>query len=259
MPAPARSPHRRQYKNPPVAEAIARLHWNTGLPWKMTTPGLLHEALKAEYPAEPQVRNVMEAQLQASPGAAGSMEFRTGPQQLVFSDGGGGRLLIVGPTDISAHGLAPYEGWESLEGRLFDALAVVKDILIPPGEVVSSVGLRYINRVDLPGDEIDFAEWLTVSFALPPTFPQQMVGFLDRIEVLYPDAPIKLSFTWASAEPLSPATSSFILDFDLVSVAGAASNEGEARELLASLKLKETEAFEGLLKDSLRERFGALD
>ncbi len=258
MTAEVHSPRRRRYRNPPVAEAIARLHWSAGRPWKMTTPGQLYDAVKDLYPSEPEVRSIMEAQLQSPQGTPGSLELRSGPQQLVFSVEGGGRLLMVGPNDISVHGLPPYEGWESLEKRLFDAFERVESILLPHDKTVSSVGLRYINRIDLPSPTVDFADWLTISFTLPASFPQQMVAFLDRVEVVYPDEPVKLSFTWASAESSSPDVSSFVLDFDLTTTEDAVGSVPEARHLIASLKAKETDAFEGLLLDSLRERFDEL-
>lgn len=221
----------------------------------MTTPGQLFDAVKDLYPSEPEVRNVMEAQLQAPEGSRGSLELKSGPQQLVFAVDGGSRLLLVGQNNISVHGLPPYEGWEGLEQRLFTAFDRLEKQLVSDEGKVSAVSLRYINRIDLPSGPIDFADWLTISFALPDSFPQHMVAFLDRVEVVYPDEPVKLSFTWASAESPSPDTSSFILDFDLASSDDAVRNVEEARNLLASMKAKETEAFEGLLLDRLRERF----
>jgi uncharacterized protein (TIGR04255 family) len=224
------------------------------LPWNITTPGLLFERLRDEYPAEPQVRSVMQADLsQEGAGPTTGFELRTGPQQMVFGAQEGSRLLIVGAEDVSVHGLPPYEGWESLEARLFSAVARIKD-LIPDGTEVEQIGLRYINRIEIPKPSITFHEYLTIGFTLPPGFPQSMIAFLDRVEVVYPDELARLAFTWASTEAPEGA-SAFILDLDLNATAGMPIPIEEAREVLREMKRRETEAFEGLLQDSLREMF----
>ncbi len=251
---------RRKYEQPPVVEALARFQWAQPMPWNVTTPGLLFERLRGEYPADPQTRSLMQADLsqQAAAGgpASSSFQMSSGPMQMVFANEEHCRLMIVGPQDISVHALAPYEGWEQLEARLFGGLELLGDLL-PVDRQVATLGLRYINRVEIPSTPIRFDDYLTISFALPPTFPAEMVGFLDRVEVVYPDAPVRLAFTWASTDA-DEGTSAFVLDFDLVSALEEPLSLEAAREALADMKAKETSAFEGLLQDSLRKLFGEI-
>lgn len=246
---------RRRYQSPPVAEALARFAWTEPLAWNVTTPGLLFERVRKQYPAAPDARAVMEAEMNpqgAGPASAG-FEFRTGPQQMVFKNEAEDRLLIIGPHDMSVHGLPPYEGWESLEQRMFAAIAGVEHLL-PDEPTVKQIGLRYINRVELPTINIRFSDYLTLDLSLPPGFPQAISAFMDRIEVIYPDEPVTLAFTWAStAAP--EGSSAWILDLDLTAIPPEPLTLADAREMLNNLKVKETVAFEGLLQDSLREAF----
>lgn len=249
---------RRKYEEPPVIEAIARLSWGTPLEWGIVGPGAMYEKLKGEYPAQPEVRSLVQAQL-ANEGGGGSgtlapaLQMRTGPGQLVFANGDHSRLLIVAQEQISVHGLPPYEGWESLELRLERAVQSVCGALgVDP--TFSGTGVRYINRIRIPSEEVEFDRWLTFGFNVPDAFPKQAIGFLDRIELAYPDGVTRLNFTWATART-DESLDGFILDLDLVATPERGLSWDEALHSLRDLKLKEGEAFESLLQPAMREVF----
>ena len=48
---------RRAYKNPPVVEALAELHFE-GSTWDITAPGSFYEQVKRSYPKKEQVEQV---------------------------------------------------------------------------------------------------------------------------------------------------------------------------------------------------------
>lgn len=249
-------PPRRLYRDPPVIEAVARLTWGSPIAWTLTTPGLLFDALRDDYPKEPEAQSVIQAEISQPAGSEGitaGFQLRQGPQQMVFSNADGSRLLMASPNSISVHGLPPYEGWEALSNRLFHSVGRI-GLLLPKDIRAAAIGLRYINRIQIPETEVQFQDWLTIAFALPPSFPQRLSAFMDRAEVLYPDNTSKLSFTWASVES-PPGTSSFIVDLDLTAENEPHATIEEAKHILSDLKHKETAAFEGLLKDRLREQF----
>lgn len=250
---------RRQYEFPPVVEGIARLVWAQPAEWSVTTPGSLYERLKDKYPGKPEARSLFQAGVgQSSPSEAGAgvLEFTSGPQEMIFTDANRGQMLIVGPQSVSAHALPPYEGWESLSSRLSDAYPIAASTL-DASESFAQVSLRYINRVDLDETNIQLGEYLTIQFTLPPAFPTQLGGFLDRVEVFYPDEPIKLTFTWAS-QPSEEGRSSFVIDLDLTYNPTEPVSLPAATEMLQEMKRRETQAFEGLLQDKLRKVFHEL-
>jgi uncharacterized protein (TIGR04255 family) len=245
---------RRHYASPPVVEAIVRVRLARPIPWSLTTAGLLYSRLRAAYPREPQTQNLMQAELSEVAQNQANLQVRSGPQKVVFGTDDGSRLLVVGAQDVSAHGLPPYEGWESLEQRLFDGLDQLGDVI--PERAFTGLGVRYINRVTIPRTEFRFDEYLTIGFTGPPGFPPNVSGFFDRVESVYPDERTRIAFTWATTES-EPESSAFILDFDLnwSCDEGETVTVGQAREELSNLKQKETAAFESLLQDSLRELF----
>ena len=240
--------HRRQYRNPPVIEAICRIQWSEPIPWNVTTPGLLFERLRDVYPEEPKAQAAVAAEVQPGSG----FQLRSGLQKMAFSTGGGSRLLIVGPQDVAAHCLQPYEGWESLESRLYEGIDHISSLLTET--TVSMAGLRYVNRVEIPGSTVRFDEYLTISIGFPEGFPSELGAFLDRTEMYYPGEPVKMAFTWASVES-PPETSAFVLDLDLYWTPEPPAELDVARQALGDLKTKEGTAFESLLQDRLREMF----
>ncbi|MDP9393630.1 MAG: TIGR04255 family protein [Actinomycetota bacterium] len=122
----------------------------------------------------------------------------------------------------------------------------------PP--LISVVGLRYINRVDIPEPDIRFEDYLTITLGFPAGFPRQVNAFLDRTDMSYDGEPVRLSFTWASVEA-PPDTTAFILDLDFYFTPETPVDLAAARAALEGFKVKEGRAFEGLLQDRLRRTF----
>lgn len=248
---------RRHYRNPPVIEGIARLQWAEPAPWSFTTPGLLFEQLRDEYPGEPVTMAQMSAGMVAEPrdGQVSStgLELRTGPQRFIYVNGDSSRKLGVSPTDLSVHGLPPYEGWESMTGRLAAAVKRTAPVLGQESGV-AVVGLRYVNRIEIPSNQLNFEDYLTITLGFPPGFPTTVGAFLDRVEMDYAGEDVRLAFTWASTQAPEGA-SAFILDLDLYATCTKPVGIDGAMDLLQDLKAKEGRAFEGLLQDRLREQF----
>lgn len=242
---------RRQYRKPPVVEAIARIHLAAPLPWSITTPGRIYSMLDGQYPREPDTQQLVEAGISPAGSSAG-VSVRSGAQRLVLRNESADRLIIVGPEDISAHGLVPYEGWESLISRLGDAVTKLNPLL---GDTeFSDIGVRYVNSISIPEEHFDFTKYFTIGFAMPPGFPKGVSGFMDRVECTYPEGDSKIAFTWASTQA-AEGHSAFLVDLDLTATRVPSGSLHATLQALHRLKERETEAFESLVQDELRTLF----
>jgi uncharacterized protein (TIGR04255 family) len=251
---------RRQYRDPPVIEGIARFQWTEPVPWSFTTPGLLFEQLRDDYPGEPTAMAQVSAGIFSEPADSDSpdagFELRAGPQRFIYANEDGSRKVGVRPSDLSVHGLPPYEGWESVTARLASAITKTAPVL-GHEHSVALVGLRYVNRVTIPEAAVDFEDYLNIGIGYPPGFPGIISGFLDRVEMDYEGEPVRLAFTWASTNA-PEGTVAFILDIDLYARCTESVTVDGAFEVLQDLKVKEGRVFEALLKDKLREQFGEI-
>jgi len=248
-------PHRtrREYKNPPIVEAICGFRFDQD-PWNITTPGLIYEQIRAEYPDAPEERPIIQANMSADSSLnATQLSIGAPVTQVAFRNGS--KILSVAPQNVAVHSLAPYEGWDELKPRALRALAAYKKVV--PNARVTGLNLRYVNRVFIPKSKFSFGEYFTVAQALPPSgFPGSITSFFDRMESAYDDAPVRIVFTWAS-EDSATQQASFILDFDLTR--SEEINESDLEDALDDLRERERAAFESLIRDSLRGIFDAVD
>jgi uncharacterized protein (TIGR04255 family) len=243
---------RRVYRNPPIVEAVCTFAFASESHWNVTIPGRFYERVRESYPEEPEERSVMQADVNTSPdapleqvslGSAGSrVAFRNKSQ-----------VLTISPRNLGIHALAPYEGWDSFRQRCLEALRSHADVI---GEAeISGIGLRYVNRIILPGSTVNLSEYFTIVQGLPAEgFPGRITSFFDRMEVSYPDAPVKIAFTWASDDQVADRAA-FIMDFDLQRRGKI--DHADVPSFLDDLRERERAAFESLIQDKLREVFDA--
>jgi len=71
----------------------------------------------------------------------------------------------------------------------------VRPVLKNQNATVSTVGLRYINRIEIPEKAVKFEDYLTVSLDYPPGYPPIVSAVLDRVEMQYPGENVGLAFT----------------------------------------------------------------
>jgi uncharacterized protein (TIGR04255 family) len=149
--------------------------------------------------------------------------------------------------------LRPYEGWIEFSQRIETALQAYAEVAEPGG--VSRVGVRYINKINLPDQEIELKTWFQCGPPSVPELPSKMAGFMSRVEFLYPDA-VKLLLTQASIDaPEEPAA--VLLDLDVLWASGEARTPDAIMTVVDDLHERVGSAFEALITDAVREIFDA--
>ncbi|WP_422751328.1 TIGR04255 family protein [Micromonospora sp. WMMD1219] len=246
-------PERRIYRNPPIVEAIVELRFLGGLTWNLTIPGRFYDQIKSEFPDEPEQREVVEANFGGKSPDEAMLSVNRKEQRVLFRNGS--RLLVLGPNVLTVNSVRPYEGWESLKARIDSALSTYRSILNP--DAVSTIGVRYINRIELAAEQFSLGDYFTIVQGLPVAgFPARLNSFFDRMELTYDEIPATIAFTWATTRPeKSDRGSAFVLDLDLrwnepCSFENVLANVEELRN-------RERIAFESLINDRLREIFDA--
>jgi uncharacterized protein (TIGR04255 family) len=250
---------RRQYSNPPIVEAVCEFRFAPGQAWNLTVPGLFYEKIKDSYPGEPQQQNLIAAevlagQLPANPEFA----LRSSLNKLLFQSANATRLVGIGPDTLSIHSLRPYQGWDEFKQNIDQAFQVYLDVVKPIG--VTRIALRYINQIDIPSnEEIKLNDYFTVYPQLPEEgVPSRMSAFSTRLELIYPDTPIKLVLNLSDAVP-PPGQIVIILDLEIFQEWVEKSlHLQEALSNLYVLKQREGQAFENLITDRTRELFNVV-
>jgi len=248
---------RRQYRNPPIEEAICELRFTPGPEAEFTAPARFYESIKSSYPGKPQYQQFVAAGIQvpAQPMTA-QVALRQEGVKTLFPSQDGRRLVGLGMNLLSIHELKPYSGWEDFRSRIEQAIRAYQNAAAPIG--VTRIAVRYINRVQVEAAGANVADYLIAAPRLPDELPADLRGFISRLESVYADQPTQLAITIAPVEPSSPAACAWLLDIDV-------SHEWASEPLplpsvmvrLDDLKQRQREAFESLITDRSREVFDA--
>lgn len=250
-------PDRRQYRNPPIEEALCEIRFAPGTEWDPTVPGLLYQALRSEYPAKPRTQNVVEAgvRIPDGPGDVGpSFQFRHNANRVQLRSEDEKRIVGVGPDVLSVHILRPYSSWEQFREQITSALAAYVGVAEPTGIV--RIGVRYINRISVAAEIVELGDYFTSPPQPPDTLPQALRSFLVRMDAVYEGEPVRLVTTFASNDADDGKTA-FILDIDVVGEWSDPVAVDDALDIIDDLRAKERAGFESLITNKAREIFDA--
>lgn len=249
---------RRQYRNPPIQEALCEVRFVADEEWDPTLPGLVYQALREEYPAKPTSQGLVEAgiNVKGEDGMGPSIMVRQDLHRVQFRDPTGKRIAAVGSGVLSVHLLRPYTEWEDFRAQIQRALTAFVEVTKPDG--IARIGVRYINKIEVAAPSIELDDYFTSAPDPPDPLPQQIRSFVTRVETSYEEEPIRLVTTFATSNDVSPGSTGFLLDIDVVY---DGSDDPLALEaampVIEDLRSRERVAFEALITDRTREIFDA--
>lgn len=241
---------RRKYPNPPIVEVICQVTFASAVSWSAASPGLLYGRVRDDYPAEPNAQTAIEATVD---GKNGQFQVIRGNQRFVYSNPEQNRRLVANEVCLSVNALHPYEDWDSLLKRFRAALKAYRDEF--GAFTPASVGLRYINRVIVPGESVATTDYFNVPVVMAHQPDSRVRTFVSRSESTSAETSIATTVTFASVAHPVEGESAFILDIDLT-IPALADAEVDALVELASLLHKwENHEFESSITDASRKLF----
>lgn len=194
-------------RNAPLIEAVCEFRFKSlATPINLIT-GLIYEKVKAEYP-EIQMQKGVVVSIEKNKEVSVVSEERT-----VFKDDSRNRLVQVGSTMIAVNQLEPYVNYKSFRGDIEKHLRHYKEIAKP--REIARIGLRYINRIEIPkGKTLDAV--FEIGFKIPEdSFPSPS-PFLLRFELSYNQGRDKLILILS--QPSNLEKNAIMLDLDYVLV-----------------------------------------
>lgn len=139
-------------------------------------------AVKDRYPRAQDVR-WFEAMLGFRPGAF-EQEHRENVVGRIWWNDAHTRAVQARVTGFSINQLRPYGSGDEMIATARDLWPVFVEHLNP--ERVVQIGLRYINRIELP-EIVDFDDHFQTFLRLGPNLPQRLGNFLTRAEIPFGD------------------------------------------------------------------------
>ena len=247
---------RRRYRNPPIIEAICEFHFAPGLEWDPTLPGKLHNKLGDEYPGKPRHQESIELGVLFRGGSPHNFQFGEGPKKVQLITENEKRIVGIGRDVLSVHMLHPYQdphdsdtiGWDEFRPRINGALSAYWEVVQPQG--VKRIGIRYINKLAVPGEMTTAKEYLKCALPEVDGLPSHLVNLMSRVEYAYPDG-VKIVLSQGKVE------GGFILDIDVIKEGHDVLARENTDALIDDLRIREREVFEAVITDKARELFNA--
>lgn len=243
-------PVRRQYRNAPLVEAICDFRFLPGAPWDGSEPGRLYERLLDKFPKRQPVLEIEQSFTEQPEG----ISHRVAPvERLRLTSENGSGLVQVGINNLSIHHLPVYPGWPHFRPMIDNALEKYREVANPKG--FQRIGLRYINRIRLPGGRIEPDDYFDFYPHVGPNLPEDYGLFVMGLHFLFDEHRDALRLQFSDTESDQPSTSDFILDLDYYLNQPEAVGFDAVAGWLEVAHNRVEEAFEGCIKPPLRELF----
>lgn len=251
----------RSYKNPPIQEALVEVRFRDGGEFDFTIPGKLHQHadIAGMYAGKPQTQRVS---VQVSPASSTPGVVAQVPAiRIQLVDESGARMLSMGQDALTFHSLRPYEGWATFRRRIEAGLRAFYDVA--GKKEVIRVGVRYINRIEIPNVELELTDFFLANPQPPSGLPKAVANFFGRMELHFDDG-CKAVLTQASLHDAPEGRSAFLVDLDLIwddastNPATAPLSFDDTLKFIDDLHEREKVAFESLITEKTRGLFNEL-
>jgi len=241
----------KQYKNPPIVEAVCEFQFIPGQPWDITIPGIIYEKIKDRFPEKKQQMGIelgikpREAQLESK------IEMLPARMQFLRSDKKA--LIQVGLDLLVVNHLIPYPRWENFKPIILENFKVYLQVAKPSG--IRRIGLRYINKIDFESSEVELESYFKFYPKLASDLPQVYETFIARVEIPYEEGRDRLILSLATAVPEKPGIVSIILDLDYAMVKPKTVPLDDIETWIEKAHTKLESAFEACITDKCRKLF----
>ncbi len=242
------------YKNPPIIEALCEFQFVPDQPWDWTIPGLFYREVESEFPVRRQF-NPFEVGVRAEVQGAVVQNIATNVERMQFLQKDEGAMVQVGPNMVAVNHLEPYSNWAAFKQMIARSLEVYRQVANP--QAINRVGLRYINRIEIPDlREVEIEDYLLAVPAVPSSVPQTFGVWAQRIEIPYIAANAILVLQSRSVREVGQENIAFLLDLDFVALDPGLVELDSVMDWVESAHGEIERTFEACVTDKARRLFG---
>lgn len=237
----------KHYAHAPLTEAIIDIR--VELPSEIGLSKLadaIHDRAE-DYPKREELF-IVQGQMSVGPEIGASARQTSNGYRFISKDG---RQICQARLDGFAFSrLAPYEAWPPFRDearRLWDAY---RSIASPKN--VTRIGMRYINRLDLPIPIADFKDYLRTVPEISSGMSQGLSGYFMQLQLPQVDLNAMLVLNQALIPPPAPKLVSVLLDIDLYCDGDLPSDEQGLWERFEAFRNRKNKVFEASITDRVR-------
>jgi uncharacterized protein (TIGR04255 family) len=163
-------------------------------------------------------------------------------------------VILARSNAFTVSRLRPYDAWEHLIAEARLQWGLYCEICKP--EAVTRIATRFINRIDLSIDALDFDDYLAAPANIPTGFPQMINHFLTRLVIPDKDSGSNVAIGQA-LEALNAETRTVpvLLDIDVFKEVDLSIESEEIWTLLTRMRDLKNRAFFNSLTPKALELF----
>jgi uncharacterized protein (TIGR04255 family) len=240
----------RAYPNAPITEAIIQLLVQPADGLSVSELARCHEGEEKSYPRR------TDLQL-----ATGHFEVGThvsaaaSARQLgfVYASADQKQVYQARLDGFSFSRLAPYESWEPFCAEARRLWQIHRECLKPMA--VTRLAVRYVNRLDIPGERVEFKDYLRTMPEVAEGLPQTLEGYFMQLQIPMDDIRCKLLLNQTIGQSPKSGCLGLILDIDLFQSEDMPQDEKDIWQRFDILHVRKNEVFESCITDRARELF----
>lgn len=242
---------KQKYAKPPIIEAVLEIVVAGEIERKLQEK--LVERFKATYPHATK-RQAVNVKIDAT---AEKISVEQEPQGYRLSNEEQTEVVLVMPRAIAVARLAPYLGWDVLREQALAAWKIWK--ASTPGFGIERLGIRFINRIDIPVEpeqKIALQDYLTTYPQIGGVTNAPLSGYL--MQVAAPTNDHQWSMTMTSTMVVPPPLlnhMSILVDIDVFRTEAIPLNEKELWPIIDSARAIKNDLFERCLTEKTRKLF----
>ncbi len=241
----------RKYANPPIIEAVCEFRLTGDTQWDPTIPGMVYEIIRNHFPRKE--RKLVQEMNIAQTGEGVRQEVRT-TERAWFLAEDSKSFIQVGPHLLAVNCLKPYLGWAAFKPTIEEGLRALATTLEMRG--LERIGLRYVNRIGIPGPTVGLEECFAFRPFLGEGLPQNVSGFIVGCMLPFNEGRDSCTLQLTTGVPEGPESVAFVLDLDYFLAKAQTVPVNEALGWVEAAHRRVLEVFEGCITDRLRELFG---
>lgn len=242
------------YEQPPITEAVIGINFET--PIGEDELSSLQEKFKQFYPNHQPVEN-LSLKVELGVGEGNKKTANTDVAREIGhrrSTADMTELLIVLPKSIVVSQLAPYPGWDSFFERFVRDWKLLKRIL--GFQSIQRLGVRYINRIDIPCDTpiIEHEEYLNIYPKITNQFGS-LAAYAVQAQIFMEDLECMLTINSAAVPAPILNHASFVIDQDIARDINVPQKDDDIFGLIQKIRVRKNEVFESCVTDRARALF----
>jgi len=238
-----------QYKRAPITEAVVELAFNSSPEDKRRSKAFA--TFRKHYP---NFKEINSKSIEVEVRDDGDAISTKNTLKHQFSSSDITQLLITSESSLLFAQLAPYQGWDLYKERITRDWATW--IKHTGHNEVNRIGMRYINRIDIPATNpvTWYENYVTVYPNLPKIIDPSLSHSVN-IKVLLDDLESLLTLNSSVVKSPIPEHIAIVLDFDISRKFKTAPSNDEIYEHIDLARKKKNEIFEACITDKARELF----